>query len=827
MTGGRTGIIPSPVLPVFINAHTNARAHTHARIVALPVLTVVAVVVAVLLSTVLFSGIASAGVSPAEGRFIHDGDTVIIGETNLTFVDNAGRIIPTGTIICRKGDIQSAPIHFDGTFDSSRAEVEEKLKLGTCTVRGSGGYGEIEVLFIEPRVNVKTRVNDEDFGWVMHGEGINITFVADTNLNITGGNISFKLIDPSNKRLYSINGKSLLNIAVDATGNASIRFNSTANLDIGTYTLSIETDPNTNNGLDVEGPGVKFEVRRNGVESIEARPAATPVSEDVEFTVKTTPHTNLTLEVTHGIESTVLFTAIPTYDTSISADRHSVHHGKSDEDGEFKVLAEFDDTGTYEITATELVASTTASVEVKVKPPVAELLKPEAKYYYIGEKLEVSGKAYGGKGVTVKIEGDERFSCDNVPLGTKGEFKCPDKWDTDGLAPGKYRIEVWVLPSSNPETEPPDDSTIVILLRGGLTAEVSRNFVAQGDDFKVSGRAKSGDRVDILIISPRGGNGRGLDYTDIFNETGGSEDVPGMVHYVRAVNVTDDKFETDDIRVPRDADTGSYLIVVLSYGEDKRWGTKTGTSDLLNALRYINGQHTELKLKTQRELLELIMDRTVNQPGSDDLLAALKIRVENPYLRLSELEDVQLGAELKVSGVTNREEGTTIAVTVEGPVKLKPKFTEVKKDTEYNNKFEVSFATTGARIGTYVVTADDGYGHEDTESVDIVVPVGNLTPPPTAGGIPAPAPGNRTGANATQGNQTPVGGNNISMRLAAAMRHREFTTVVSIAGAVAAAVIIGASVIMLRRRRNVPPYKRKVLRTLPPPPGKRGRFRRI
>jgi len=787
----------------------------------------IAVLIAALVSLFVLSAPVNAGVSPAVGRYVGDNGTVIIGETNIRFVDHDGNLIRSGILESTWGD-SNINIPFSTPFDTTSEEVKSKLTKGKYKVVGDNNKV-IHVYFESPVLRVKTEVNGEDFSWVTRGG--NITFEAITNLWIIAGplpnKISYKLIDPLGRRLYEVNGVSMLNIEE----NKPLTIN-TSDLDTGTYTLSIETDPATNNGLDAEGrPTVSFDVRSNGVSSISATPRVQAVSENIEFNVSTMPYTNVTLEVTHGIASNVQFSPIGTYTTNLSAHKHKVY-GTSDDEGIFKVNAEFNDTGTYEIMATELFGNTSASVEVKIEPIAANLTEPEESVYSIGEELNIAGNTYGGKSVVIKASGE---FIGNVPLNPltgdqkskyNKEFSLETsigkKWNTSGLAPGKYKIKIWVLPASDPDKDPPDASSIVYLLRSGLSVEVSSGFVAQGDDFMISGKAEGRDRVDILIIAPRGGSGHGLDYTQIFNETGGKLDVPGVAHIIRDVDDTKWEFKTDDITVPKDADTGMYMIVVLNYGRDRVWGTKTGTSDLIQAISY--NYTSDLRIKTQEQILELIIDKTVNQPGSDDLMAVARIKVENPYLRLRDIEDVPLGSDFTVRGITNREVGTTVLVTVEGPVKLKPKkknFVKVEKDTEYNNKFETSFSTKGVRIGTYIVTADDGDRHQATKTVKIVAPPANVTPPPGIELTPTPAamPINQTAV----ANQTPAGG----VSLAAALQNHGVITAVSIA-AVLAAAISGVAVTAVRRKKKVPPYKRKVLHTLPPPPGEKWRrwFRR-
>jgi len=554
-------------------------------------------------------------------------------------------------------------------------------------------------------------------------------------------------------------------------------------------------------------------VRSSGV-SIEATPDEQAVFGNIMFIVSTMPYTNVTLEVTHGIASYVQFSPVEPYTTKLSEDKHKVY-GTSDDEGTFKVNAEFYDSGTYEITATELFGNTTASVNVTIKLIAAKLKEPKEDVYPIGKELNIKGETNGGKSVVIKASG-EFIGIALLKREGKNRFSFEKKWNTSGLAPGKYKIKIWVLPTSDPDKDPPDASSIVYLLRKGLSVEVSSGFVAQGDDFKISGEAKGRDRVEILIIAPRGGSGHGLNHTQIFKDTGGKLDVPGVAHIIR--DVTNGEFETDDITVPKDADTGMYMIVVLNYGRDGVWGTKTGTSDLIQAISY--NYTSNLMIKTQEQILELIIDKTVNQPGSDDLMAVARIKVENPYLRLRDIEDVTLGSDFTVRGITNRKEGTTVVVTVEGPVKLKPQFVGVDGDTENNkfNHFEASFSTKGARIGTYIVTADDGDRHQATKTVKIVAPPANVTPPPGIELTPTPAVTNRTASE---------GKGNVNVSLAAALQNHGVITAVSIA-AVLAAAISGVAVTAVRRKKKVPPYKRKVLHTLPPPPGEKWRrwFRR-
>lgn len=56
-------------------------------------------------------------------------------------------------------------------------------------------------------------------------------------------------------------------------------------------------------------------------------------------------------------------------------------------------------------------------------------------------------------------------------------------------------------------------------------------------------------------------------------------------------------------------------------------------------------------------------------------------------------------------------------MTCKGPVELEPKVVKIA-----NVVFEATFDTTGAEEGEYTVKADDGQGHTDTVTVEILVP---------------------------------------------------------------------------------------------------------
>jgi hypothetical protein len=660
---------------------------------------ILVVVSVTLISLCALCASVNAGVSPNAGRNINPGDSVVIGETNLSFFNATGVFISEGVLLSDWAD-SHVVIPFNGFFDSSR--YEDELLPGPYVIKVVAS-DESAITFVSPKLTITTEVNGEEFGWVTRGG--EITFNADTNMWIITGSqpnyITYKLLDPRGKQVSGVNGVSLSDINVSATGLNTSTINTTG-MRIGTYTLSIETDPNTNNGLDTEGPEVSFEVRTNGVTIGTTDTGKKTVTEDIVFAISTTPHTNITVNVTWGRESKVTFDAGGTFDL-----------GPSDATGAFNTSATFADSGDYEITATEDIRGTTDSIYVEIASYEAELEADEI-IYHIGKNVEITGSATAGDSITLKI--------DDAVVATGLAVEGFDyTWDTENLAPDSYKIAIWVLPFSDPFQDPPDASTYLVLIRGGLFVETSVDFVALGDDFKIEGTVPGRDRVDILTIAPDGGGGKGFDPDDIYEETNHKLTASGLTYATSGVD-SDGGFETEEIAVGENVDTGTYLIAALNYGRDVEWGNSNN-----DTLLYVisNDYTTALGAKTTDQLLAMSKDKTINAAGTDDLLGITTLKVEKGFVTLDELENVPLGEDITITGTTNRKEDTPIIITVEGldetTPKLKPKVAEVTEDDgRFYNTFEVSFDTVSTNIGKYEVTADDGEGHISSTMVNIL-----------------------------------------------------------------------------------------------------------
>jgi hypothetical protein len=622
------------------------------------------------------------------------------------------------------------------------------LVQGRYTV--SGGGKRITVKFVNPRLNVKV-----DKKVVI--PGIDLTFTEDTNLfhiaPDAGPNyISFCITDPKGVTTY------LDNVNVNAQNSRTI---DTSTLkEIGDYTVCIKPDPETNNGLGKEekyryGPAKSFKL----IASLSLTPnkEKAEVSDELQFTVTTASYINVNLDVTTGDKSTVTFIGGK---GNVKVSGHSCS-GKTDFNGTFKAVARFTHTGSYEITATD--GHTKDKKWVKITPFKATLDKPKAEpepepereppeRYYIGDVLTIKGEVPSNAyGVVIKRDGTKVATLSALEFNDKGYI-----WNTQKLIPGSHMIGVWILPFSDPEKDYPDQSVSVILLRGGLRAELSAEFVALGEEFNITTDAAGRDLVDILTIAPKGGSGKGLDPTSL--------DAPGLT-YSYSSKVPTNLSTSDELKVSRDSDTGTYQIVVLNPGRDGVYGT-SGSGDLLRVLT--NGYSISLAVKTSEQIMAMLYDRTVYAAGSDDLLWLSTIKVEAPFLSLDELSDAALGEKITVSGTTNREKGTEITVSVDGPTELIPQITTVRKDDSvFYNTFSVDFDTISAQVGAYTVIAEDNFGHDTARKVNIYSSgeyTITFTPTPTPMSetdtpelTPTPAPAAATPSPAQNLIPTPIG----------------------------------------------------------------------
>jgi len=371
--------------------------------------------------------------------------------------------------------------------------------------------------------------------------------------------------------------------------------------------------------------------------------------------------------------------------------------------------------------------------EVDVKVEAAKVTFDIPASVVIGEKLKIKGSISAGDYVDIVIR-DEEVVADDEPVDENKEFEV--EWDTSNYMPGSYTIDVYIdFKVGGPketladyEGVDEDDSTVIRLVAPGLTAEQLRNVIAEGDDYSFEGTATGVDDVDYVLIGPKG------------TRTGNVNDIrEGLL--IDSTSVSDNSF-SEDVEMTEGLDTGMWICMILAPGRDGVYGDLEDLGAVAGNLKEaFDGDlgDIDLKGKSQDQIKAMILDHTVNVAGSDDLLQTFTFKVESAYVRFNPVESVMVGEPLNVSGVTNREPGTTITIsTFAGPTILDTVLAEVEWPTSDEGVFSATIDTTNAVPGTYTLEADDGDGHTDTITVEILAAVPSPTPSPTLTVSPTP-----------------------------------------------------------------------------------------
>lgn len=213
-------------------------------------------------------------------------------------------------------------------------------------------------------------------------------------------------------------------------------------------------------------------------------------------------------------------------------------------------------------------------------------------------------------------------------------------------------------------------------------------------------------------------------------------------------------FEEDDLELVtadgRPISEGLVVATVLSPGRDGRVGdgevagvTGADLSTLATLVRNQSGQRfgDGAVGRTQRQLVELFYDQTVEDAGSDDLLLAEEFvytdgrtTVERVVPRSAvdrtgndtedrAVEPVRVGDEVVVRGLTNRRPGdNTILVEVVGGPSAEAFDLAATDSWDTDGVWQVELDATGVEPGVYAVEADDG---DSSDTVRIrVLPAG-------------------------------------------------------------------------------------------------------
>lgn len=699
-----------------------------------PLLFVTAVVIALSFATVLPS--ASGKVVPATQTITSYGQDFVVNYDNSTiwlegntssalvghviqFYDatgNAsGKVTLTGVSENNAGEIK---------FSDSYGRIDiSGIKTGDYNVTGEAvGCVPTVVSIGEATMELKLKKGTTTVTSIPQGTRITVKFTSSLDPN---DGVTLKVTDPSGDTM-KVNPADATAI-FDKVNVAHVTDMEiyTAGWELGTYKFRVSTEEEYARGLRKDSDEVKLEIVSPELK-IKAAKTEVVVSEKVKLTVTGVPDRNVSISVERGAENAIFpasvndnpaLTKIGNFTDSIDAD------------GKREYVVYFEKIGSYTVKVRDLETTPPTEDSVDISVSKKKVTFTMSNTCMIGADLVVNGTSNTGKTVDIAIE--NRIVKVDLPIDTKGRFEMklptPDP-DTPGTGiEGAIKIKAFIdgsFSSGQDVSDSEDDGSFIVLMTTGtLTAESSATLVPPGDSFTLSGTAP-GKTVDVFIVGPKGGGGRGMNTAN--------SDANGLPHGIvyEAASVSSDFTWSVDIDVDEDADTGLYLVFVLTSGRNQLYD-RIKTEDLLAGIKeeYLGGDITKLASKTQEEIKAILLDATTEAPGSDDSLKLVKVKVGTAEVELYSIADVVIGEDLVVTGTSNRE-GHAIIVKVKGPVDLGTKFATVE-----NGKFKATFSTSEALTGEYTVEVDDGEGHEDTTTVNIVMPVraeASPTPAPTA-----------------------------------------------------------------------------------------------
>jgi len=380
-----------------------------------------------------------------------------------------------------------------------------------------------------------------------------------------------------------------------------------------------------------------------------------------------------------------------------------------DVDGVRKYAVEFNDTGTYTIKVTVQGGPRDGDYDtVDITVSENAIIFDVPCTVIIGEKVKIKGTISAGDIVDILINDGDVTYFDDEPVDENNEFEV--KWDTEGLQTGSYTIAVYIdCPyDSYDEIEAAgidDDGKITIrLIYPLLTVNLSTNITQPRETIVINGTAMGTDHVDIITISPGGGDGVGLYEKSYLGVPGiTNESIPVENNsFSKTINVSDcvtptptpgrggggggdgggggvpcdsdgdGISDTDEMLAGTDpndpcnpnsecaaclAMRGAYIIWVSVPGRDGEygaWSTAENASELIKHIidDYCSGNVSELRSKTREQILAILQDATIDRAGSDDVACVMELNVHNFSITVSPLVAVLYVGETKQFNAT-------------------------------------------------------------------------------------------------------------------------------------------------------------------------------
>ena len=695
--------------------------------------------VAVLASTVpVTQTITSQGqefiVNTDRVTILLDGETskILRGQV-IQFYNASGAQAGTVTLTGISGDAEDHE-----QFSDSNGELDtdlKSLKVGTYIATCSEGCDNTTITVEEPYLRMDLKRNGKTIKSIPAGSSFD--FSLSTNLDPHDG-VHLVITDPSNNAKKANNDGTVFDDedGVNVNHLSALKID-TAGWELGTYTFQVITEEEYARGLEEESSEKELEIV-SGELKIEAPKSEVVELENIRLTVTGVPDLEIALFVERNAEHAI-FPA--SWNDNPSENKIGGFDDTIGSDGEMEYLVYFNRTGSYTVRVKDRDSNATDYIDLAVVKKKVTFMTPNT--FTIGSDLIINGTANTGKTLDIAIE--DVIVKAGLAIDRAGKFEAklptPETFGTGvedaitirGFIDGEFTVNDAVSEFTD------DGSTMVLLVTGGLTAEPSVSLIPPGDPFTLSGTAQGSKAVDILIVGPDGGGGTGMNPSNSV-EYG----LPRGMSY-EATSVSSGTFTWSlELEVDKDADTGMYLVFVLTPGQNSVYDG-LGTGDLLQGIadRYFGGEFSRLGTKTQEQIRAILSEATTDTAGSDDFMKTVKITVGVAEVMLYPLDEVVIGENLTVRGTSNRE-GQTIVITVAGPLNLGSQFVTVE-----DGMFTATFSTLEALPGDYTVAANDGEGQTDTKRVSIVTPTRTLeesspTPIPTSTSttaMPSPASG--------------------------------------------------------------------------------------
>ncbi|RZN36322.1 MAG: hypothetical protein EFT35_08040 [Methanophagales archaeon ANME-1-THS] len=400
---------------------------------------------------------------------------------------------------------------------------------------------------------------------------------------------------------------------------------------VGAYTFQIKTKPEYACGLSAQSLPREL-IIKSGKIDISAEKTSCVELQTIKLTVWGVPLRKITVRA-FPLSAKVIFPkGVNDNPNYVFADHfnHTI-----DEDSTRTYAVYFNDTGSYTIKVIDWGANgvfdgiyvdgvpgiaggddSEDTVEIKVSEKAVTFDVPAT--VVIGQKFTIKGTANTGQRVTIAVDDYVYPELERLVIGPNGEFEREIDTSKPDIppftVPGCVNLKAYIDRPMGPGPIYPgeieDGSAVIAMSETHLSVTLSKATVYPSDSFEVYGNASS-DHVEIITISPNGGSGTG---------TGG---LYGTTIYTVPTFCSAGHNFYKKIRVDSEADTGNYLILVLSPDRDEIFGNSSFS--YIDSLLDLDGAGPELgaidvSYQTQNQLLEILEDATIDALGSDDVM---------------------------------------------------------------------------------------------------------------------------------------------------------------------------------------------------------------